>query len=314
MRIMKAGATSQSIYIDVLDSSSTTGGRLTGLAYNTSSLTAYYAKNGAASVSITLATQTASGAYSSGGFVEVDATNMPGIYRLDIPDAAISSGASVVVTLTGATNMVPCSVEIQLTALDLQTASTAQTGDSYARLGAPAGASVSADIAAVKTDTAAVKTTTDKFAFTVANQVDANVLDWKSSAAPAMTGDAYARLGAPAGASVSADIAAMKTDTAAILDDTGTSGVIVVTNNDKTGYALSSSAISDLFTHALTESYAAAGVAPTVAQALFAILQFLMERSTSGTTVTIKKLDGSATAMTQTLDSASAPTSVTRAT
>lgn len=36
------------------------------------------------------------------------------------------------------------------------------------------------------------------------------------------TGDAFARLGAPAGASISADVAAVKTDTAAILVDTGT--------------------------------------------------------------------------------------------
>lgn len=36
------------------------------------------------------------------------------------------------------------------------------------------------------------------------------------------TGDNFARVGAPAGASVSADIAAMKVDTAAILVDTGT--------------------------------------------------------------------------------------------
>src|SRR3990167_1938391 len=41
-------------------------------------------------------------------------------------------------------------------AFDLDTASTAQTGDGFARLGAPAGASVSADIAAVKVDTAAI--------------------------------------------------------------------------------------------------------------------------------------------------------------
>jgi hypothetical protein len=38
----------------------------------------------------------------------------------------------------------------------------------------------------------------------------------------AQSGDAYARLGAPAGASVSADVAAVKSDTAAILTDTGT--------------------------------------------------------------------------------------------
>ena len=36
-----------------------------------------------------------------------------------------------------------------------------QTGDAFARLGAPAGASVSVDMAAVKTDTAAVKAKTD---------------------------------------------------------------------------------------------------------------------------------------------------------
>jgi hypothetical protein len=101
--------------------------------------------------------------------------------------------------------------QIDANVLDWKSATApAMTGDAYARLGAPAGASVSADIAAVKTDTAAVKVQTDKLTFTVANQVDSNVLDWKSSTAPAMTGDAYARLGAPAGASVSADIAAVK--------------------------------------------------------------------------------------------------------
>ncbi len=44
------------------------------------------------------------------------------------------------------------------------TGHTNQTGDSFARLAAPAGASVSADIAAVKVDTAASKTVTDNLA------------------------------------------------------------------------------------------------------------------------------------------------------
>lgn len=52
--------------------------------------------------------------------------------------------------------------------------------------------------------------------FTIANQVDVNVVDWKGAAAAAMTGDAFARLGAPAGASTAADIAAVKVDTAAV--------------------------------------------------------------------------------------------------
>lgn len=110
--------------------------------------------------------------------------------------------------VTGLTFTVASQVDVNV--VDWKgSAAAAMTGDAFARLGAPAGASVSADIAAVKTDTAAVKVQTDKLVFTVANQVDVNVIDWKGSAAPAMTGDAYARLGAPAGASVSADIAAI---------------------------------------------------------------------------------------------------------
>ena len=43
----------------------------------------------------------------------------------------------------------------------LTAASVNQGGDAYARLGPPAGASVSADVAAVKTDTSNIKTRTD---------------------------------------------------------------------------------------------------------------------------------------------------------
>lgn len=77
--------------------------------------------------------------------------------------------------------------------------------------------------------------------------------------------------------------------------------------------ALNDLAASDILTTALTESYAADGAAPTLTQALYLIQQFLYERATSGTTVTVKKLDGSTTAATLTLDSSTAPTSITRA-
>lgn len=63
------------------------------------------------------------------------------------------------------------------------------------------------------TEIAAIKTKTDSLTFTVAGDLDVNVQSWKDSTAPAMTGDAFARLGAPAGASVSADIAAVQADT-----------------------------------------------------------------------------------------------------
>lgn len=144
----------------------------------------------------------------------------------------------------------------------------------------------------------------------------------------AQTGDAFARLGAPTGASVSADVAAigvlatailedtgttLDTAVAAILADTGTDGVVVATAS-KGGYALSNAGIDALYTRQLTEAYAADGAAPTVAQALLQIQQMLTEFSISSTTLTVKKLDGTTTAFTLTLNDASAPTAITRAT
>lgn len=78
------------------------------------------------------------------------------------------------------------------------------------------GLATSAALGTAQTDITTIKGKTNSLVFTVANQVDSNVIDWKGSTAPAMTGDAFARLGAPAGASVSADVAAVKSDTAAV--------------------------------------------------------------------------------------------------
>jgi hypothetical protein len=101
-----AGLTSQSIDVMIYDSSSTTGTGLSGLVYNSGGLKAYYRIGATGTVTaITLATQTATGAWSSGGFVEVDATNMKGVYRLDIPNAVAATAAMVSIYLYGATNM-----------------------------------------------------------------------------------------------------------------------------------------------------------------------------------------------------------------
>lgn len=115
------GATSQVHYVWIRDSSSTVGAGLTGLVFNSGSLVASYVRPAGSRTAITLATQTVTGAYSSGGFVEVDATNMPGLYRLDVPDAVFASGVdSAIVLLKGATNMEPCVIEYELKAVNLQ--------------------------------------------------------------------------------------------------------------------------------------------------------------------------------------------------
>lgn len=113
-----AGLTSQTIDIFLADSSSTTGGGLTGLAYNTSNLAAYYRKGAAGTATaITLATQTVGGAYSSGGFVQIDSTNMPGVYRLDLPNAMVDTAGFVTLYLRGAANLVPTALRIDCRAL-----------------------------------------------------------------------------------------------------------------------------------------------------------------------------------------------------
>lgn len=115
---IKKGSTSKMVEVFIQDSSSTVGAGLTGLVFNSASLTAYYYLNDAASAtSITLATMTL-GTFASGGFVEVDATNMPGMYSIGIPDAALTGADSVVIYLKGATNMAPVVLEIQLVDYD----------------------------------------------------------------------------------------------------------------------------------------------------------------------------------------------------
>ena len=113
----KAGATSQIFQVFIQDSSSTTGAGLTGLVFNSASLTAYYHRDTDTTATvITLVTMTV-GTFTSSGFAQIDATNMPGFYQLCIPNAALASGASsVVIHLKGATNMAPLPIEVDLDA------------------------------------------------------------------------------------------------------------------------------------------------------------------------------------------------------
>jgi hypothetical protein len=112
-----AGATSNIFQVFIADSSSTTGAGLTGLVFNSSSLTAYYHRDtDTTATAITLVTMTV-GTFTSSGFKEIDATNMPGWYQLCPPDAALAAGAkSVGIHLKGATNMAPLPLEIDLDA------------------------------------------------------------------------------------------------------------------------------------------------------------------------------------------------------
>jgi hypothetical protein len=114
-RIIKGGARDVTLSIFIPDATSSTGVGLTGLVFNSAGLTCYYARAKTAAAQLTLATQTVTGAHADGGFKEIDATNLPGWYRLDLSDAIVAAGADhVVVMLKGATNMVPVLIDLQI--------------------------------------------------------------------------------------------------------------------------------------------------------------------------------------------------------
>lgn len=110
------GSTDVSLPIFIQDTASVIGAGLTGLAYDDAGLSCFYVRPGSNDAELTLASVAVDGAHSDGGFVEVDGTNMPGWYRLDLSDAIVASGVtSVGVQLKGAADMAQLNIEIQLT-------------------------------------------------------------------------------------------------------------------------------------------------------------------------------------------------------
>lgn len=243
---LKSGTTSQIVNLFILDSMSTTGAGKTGLAFNSASLTAYYAKPGAAAAAITLVTQTPTGAYSSGGFVEIDATNMPGWYRFDIPNAVLSSTPSAQIHFKGAAGMVPLPIEIEVVAYDPLNA----TNLGLSNLDAAISSRSTFAGGAVASVTGAVGSVT--------GNVGGNVLG-----------------------SV----------------DSVTTGVTVTTNNDKSGYSLSSNIAEtalSVTTRAENNSIPAAN-ASLAAKINFLFQYFRNLRTVTATVETLKADDGTTT-------------------
>jgi hypothetical protein len=98
----------------------------TGLVFNTSGLAAYYVRNQSAPVAITLVTQTPTGTWASGGFAEISSSLVPGVYRLDVPNAAFIAGASdVTIVVRGASGTNGAVLTVTLSSGGLTAAQTA---------------------------------------------------------------------------------------------------------------------------------------------------------------------------------------------
>lgn len=118
--LQEQSATSVLVDIFIQDSSSAVGSGLTGLSAGSAGLTCYYHRDGDATTTAISLTNSSLGTFTSGGFVQLNSTNMPGAYQLAVPDilfadaSRMSRARNAIVYLQGATNMAPCVLEFQI--------------------------------------------------------------------------------------------------------------------------------------------------------------------------------------------------------
>ena len=223
-------------------------------------------------------------AHSDGGWYEIDATNMKGHYRLDLPDAVCASGAvEAVVSIqdAGDNNFIIMPTKIELKELDNLIVERATVND--------------------------VSATSTTFVSTLANANNNFYADmlirFTSGNLAGQTKPVYSYIGASK--TVVVDEAWVEAP------GNGDSFIVLASHNHPITQIASYAGLGALTTQ-MTESYAANGVAPTLTQAVFAMHQMLMQFLISGTTITVKKLDNSTTAFEVTLDDATTPTSAVR--
>ena len=94
MYIFAQGGVNATVYVRLRNS--TSGLAQTGLVFNSAGASCTYVRPRTASAAIPLVTQSVTGAHTDGGFVEVNSTDAKGLYRLDLPDAALASGENYV--------------------------------------------------------------------------------------------------------------------------------------------------------------------------------------------------------------------------
>jgi len=251
--------------IEVILRDSTTGAGKTAVAYT--NVTASYVREGLTRTAITLASGTAGDAYSSGKWCEVDATNCPGLYQLHLPDAALATGVNAVTTTLNASGVIDKVVRISLLDVDLRDATDAGLSNLDAAISSRSTFNSASDQVTVSTNNdktgysiSGTKTTLDEL-----NDIAASAI--VSGGAITTSGGAVSNVTLVATTTTNTDmrgtdgantVAPDNASIAAILVDTGTTipasiaalnnfdptaqSVTVGTNNDKTGYALSSAA------------------------------------------------------------------------
>ena len=298
-RQIQVGKTSKRLFIFIQDSSQTDGSGLTGLAFGTSGLKWYFAREddgNAGANAVTLVTAT-KGTWVSGGFIEKDATNFAGVYEIGVPNAALASGSGTcVMKLFGAANMAPVTLEVQLVAYDPDAALATPTNIT------------AGTITTVSTVTGGATASAVSSLQTTVNTINVNTASCGSPMQAYTQPTGFLSATFPTTVASPTNITAGTITTTTNLTNAPTVGDLTATMKA----SVVTAALSALST-AITETYAADGANASAIQLLYEAVQNLTEFIISGTTKTAKKRDGSTTAATYTLNDATNPTGITRA-
>jgi hypothetical protein len=113
---VKTGSTSRLEHVFILDSTSTTGAGKTGLT--NASVTMHFFRPADTTVtSVTLSAGTL-GTWTTGGFKEVNATDMPGVYEIGMPNAVFAATFNHSVVMIKGTGIAPVVLEYNLVSYD----------------------------------------------------------------------------------------------------------------------------------------------------------------------------------------------------
>lgn len=200
---IKKATADVSVVIRIIDS--TDGTPETGVVWNTAGIDMEYRREGAVVVDITEATLAAlTTAHTDGGFLHIS----NGYYRLDLPDAACAAGANGVLVTGTVTGMVVIGCYIQLVDYDpFDTVRMGMTALPNAAADAAGGLPIS-DAGGLDLD-AQIGTDIDAI---LADTNELQTDDYPTALNGLSTGQA----------DILSDIAGVKGDSAAILDDTST--------------------------------------------------------------------------------------------
>jgi hypothetical protein len=218
---------------------------------------------------------------------ELDATDAPGIYIFDMLQAETNADMIVLFAKSSTADITLEPVIIYTTVTPIAANVTQWNGTAVA---SPSTAGIP-EVNVKNIANAAVNTSSA--------QLGVNVVNWKGSGAQAMTGDAFARLGAPVGASISADITTVDTvtDNTYAIVNSGTYGNSALKTLIGTLNNLSS---ADVEAAVLADREAAnteLATIPTTTAGWGAMIQFLFEyfrnvRTETAGVESLKKEDG----------------------